>query len=410
MIIEIHNPNNLPTMDYRQVEPLQGNLKDLSKTNYNKLKNVLDKRGFTTPLFVWLDREDSLKAYLVDGHQRQRVMLGEEVEPYQVPYVEIVADDILDAKAQLLEITSQYGTITMEGFDEFIADLPEAEIIEAVNFDALPLLGQHEEPDTKEDDPPELQDEAISQLGEVYKLGKHRLMVGDATNMAHVAQLTTGDLADMIFTDPPYNVDYTGKTKDELKIENDKKSDQEYIEFLTASFTNMAEVSKAGASVYVCHADSQGLPTRLAFNDAGFYLAQCLIWNKQTMVMGRQDYHWKHEPILYGWKQGSGHQYYGGRQQVTVWDIDRPMASREHPTMKPIALIAKAIKNNSKEDDIILDVFAGSGSTLIAAEQLNRTAYVMELDPRYADVIRKRYWRLVNNDDETGWEEATKSE
>lgn len=402
----IHNPNNLPLIDYRECRPLQGNLKDLSEKNYNKLKGVLNKRGFTAPLFLWFPDGDFGQPYIMDGHGRQRVMMKEDMQPYEVPYVKIEAKDMLDAKAQLLELTSQYQKVTQEGFDEFVVDLPEAEIIEAVSFDALPFLGEQADPDVEEDEPPALEEVAVSKLHEVYQLGKHRVMCGDALHQPDLDKLMGDTLADMVFTDPPYNVDYTGKTEEKLKIGNDKQGDEEFYQFLADSFSNIALHSKGGASIYVCHSDSEGLNFRRAFKDAGFYMAQCIIWNKNVMVMGRQDYQWKHEPILYGWKIGAGHQYYGGRKQVTVWDIERPTQSREHPTMKPIALVAKALKNNSKEDDIILDSFLGSGSTLIAADQLGRVCYGTELDPHYVDVIRKRYWKLVNND-ETGWEAGT---
>ena len=402
MNITIHNPHNLPLVDYHLVKPLQGGLKDLTDKNYKKLKKVLERRGFTTPLFLWQDQEDY---WLLDGHQRVRVMQAEDAMPYEVPYVLIAADNIQDAKAQLLEITSQYGTITQEGFDEFVADLPETEVIEAVHFDALPFLGEKGDPDVEEDEPPALEEEAVSKRGELYQLGRHRVLCGDALDHKDVELVMNGVLADLVFTDPPYNVDYTGKTEEALKPVNDKQTDEEFYSFLLTSFINIANNSKGGASIYVCHSDSEGLNFRRAFKDAGFYMAQCVIWNKNVMVMGRQDYQWKHEPILYGWKVGGGHQYYGGRKQVTVWDIERPTQSRERPTMKPISLIAKAMKNNSKQDDIVLDTFLGSGSTLVAAEQLGRTCYGLELDPHYVDVIRKRYAKFIGRENE--WEEAT---
>ena len=199
-------------------------------------------------------------------------------------------------------------------------------------------------------------------------------------------------LADMIFTDPPYNVDYKGSAG---KIMNDNMTDDAFYCFLLDAFKNMAQKSKEGAPIYVCHADSEGLNFRAAFREAGWDLKQCIIWVKHHFVMGRQDYQWQHEPILYGWKPGAAHKFYGDRKQTTVWQIDRPMASREHPTMKPVALCAKAIENSSKAGDIVLDLFGGSGSTLIACEQLNRTCYMMELDPIYCDVIIKRWENLT---------------
>jgi DNA modification methylase len=240
----------------------------------------------------------------------------------------------------------------------------------------------------------------------------------------------------MIFTDPPYNVDYEGNNG--MKIKNDNMDDSAFYQFLYDAFVSMYTVMKEGGPIYVCHADSEGLNFRKAFKDAGFLLKQCLIWAKNSMVLGRQDYHWKHEPILYGWKPGAAHKWYGGRKQdtiiedqfnvkitqkdgkhfihiqngvhtlvlscdeyeieyasddsgTTLWRIEKPRKNADHPTMKPIALCARAIQNSSKPGDIVLDLFGGSGSTLIAAEQTGRRAYLMEIDPIYADVIVKRW-------------------
>ena len=231
-------------------------------------------------------------------------------------------------------------------------------------------------------------------------------MCGDSTDFGAVTDLMDGKLADMIFTDPPYNVAYEGKTKEALTIQNDEMGDKQFYEFLLAAHNNMAMVTKDGGAIYVCHADSEGLNFRNALVEAGFLLKQCLIWVKQSMVMGRQDYQWRHEPILYGWKDGGSHYFTDDRTQTTVWEIDRPSRNEEHPTMKPIELCARAIKNSSKKDDIVLDLFGGSGSTLIAAEQTGRTCYTMELGPNYADVIRKRYHKLVTGEYD-GWEAGT---
>jgi len=265
-------------------------------------------------------------------------------------------------------------------------------------------VGKWENEGIVEDEVPEVTENPVSKIGEVYQLGKHKLMCGDSTKIEDVEKLMGGVKADMVFTDPPYNVDYTGKTKDALKIDNDKFDAVDFLEFLKKAFNNMSTVVKSGASIYVCHADSEGINFRLAFTEAGFLLKQCIIWNKNSMVMGRQDYQWKHEPILYGWKDGGSHHWFGSRSEVTVWDIDRPTRSSEHPTMKPLALIAKAINNSSKSDDVILDLFLGSGSTLITCQQTNRICYGMEIDEKYCDVIRKRYAKFINSED---WESAT---
>lgn len=396
--MKVHNPSKLPTIDYRKVKPLQGNLKDLTEENYAKLKNVLEKDGFIVPLFLW-KRGDNY--YLIDGHQRHRVLTSEDYQPHEVPYVEIEAKDEADAKKKLLRISSQYGTITQEGYDEFSADLPEAELVETVNFDALKWSN---EPEVEEDEPPPVDDAnpAVSQLGEIYQLGKHRVACMDATESGSIKELMGGTLADMVFTDPPYGVDYEGKTKDKLKIENDQD---------TEVFAKTVErlMLKPGAPVYCCSpAGSSFRDFENAFADR-FYYSQTIIWVKDSMVLGHGDYHYQHEPIIYGWEKELAHKFYGDRSQTTVWEIDRPKSSKEHPTMKPIKLLAKAISNSSKEGDVVLDPFLGSGTTIIAAEETGRICYGVEIDPKYCDVIRKRYWKLVNNDNEGGWEDNTKA-
>lgn len=263
--------------------------------------------------------------------------------------------------------------------------------------------------EVEEDEAPELSTEpALSKLGEVYQLGVHRVMCGSATELGDVSELMNGALADLLHTDPPYNVDYTGRTKDALKIENDSKSNTEFRQFLVDAFTNAVLVMKEGASFYIFHADLEGYNFRGGAYDAGLQVRQCLMWVKNSMVMGRQDYQWQHEPILYGWKDGAGHSWYTDRKQTTVLNFERPTRSTEHPTMKPINICAYLVGNSSKKGDIVLDLFGGSGSTLIACEQLDRTCYMMELDPKYVDVIRKRYAKYVYPDRwESTWQELT---
>jgi site-specific DNA-methyltransferase (adenine-specific) len=201
-------------------------------------------------------------------------------------------------------------------------------------------------------------------------------------------------------TDPPYNVEYVGKTKDALTIQNDKQTDTQFRQFLKDAFSSADMVMKGGAVFYIWHADSEGFNFRGACADVSWKVRQCLIWNKSHMVMGRQDYHWKHEPCLYGWKDGDGHLWNSDRKQVTVLDFERPTKNKEHPTMKPLNLIAYQIGNNTKNDDLVLDLFLGSGSTLIAAQQTGRICHGMELDPRYCDVIIKRYCNLTGANEE----------
>lgn len=248
-----------------------------------------------------------------------------------------------------------------------------------------------------EDEVPE-EVETRCKKGDVWALGEHRLMCGDSTNYNDVAQLMDGELADLLITDPPYNVDYVGKTKDKLKIENDKMSDSNFREFLYDAFVNADTVMKPGAVFYIWHADSEGYNFRGACKDAGWQVRQCLIWNKNQMVMGRQDYQWKHEPCLYGWKDGASHLWAADRKQTTVIDFNKPQRNGEHPTMKPVGLFDYQIKNNTKGADVVLDLFGGSGTTLIACEQDGRKARLMELDPHYCDVIIKRWENLTGKE------------
>ena len=216
-------------------------------------------------------------------------------------------------------------------------------------------------------------------------------MCGNSTLIDDVEKLMQGNLADMLITDPPYNVDYTGKTKDALKIQNDSMEDSQFRQFLTDAFTAADSVMKPGAVFYIWHADSEGYNFRGACKDTGWQVRECLIWMKNSMVLGRQDYQWKHEPCLYGWKEGASHLWASDRKQTTILEFDKPTASKLHPTMKPIALFDYQIKNNTKGGDIVLDLFGGSGTTIMACEQNGRIAYSMELDPRYCDVIVKRW-------------------
>jgi site-specific DNA-methyltransferase (adenine-specific) len=244
---------------------------------------------------------------------------------------------------------------------------------------------------TDEDAVPETPEEPITKPGDIWILGKHRLMCGDSTSIDHLEKLCNGRQVDMWLTDPPYNVAYEGKTKDALTIKNDSMSDDTFRQFLRDAYTAADAVMKSGAVFYIWHADSEGYNFRGAAQDAGWKVRQCLIWKKSTMVMGRQDYHWKHEPCLYGWKEGAGHLWAADRKQTTILEFDKPSRNGEHPTMKPVALFEYQMLNNTKGGDIVLDSFGGSGTTLVAAEKNGRVAYLMELDPKYCDVIVKRW-------------------
>jgi site-specific DNA-methyltransferase (adenine-specific) len=244
---------------------------------------------------------------------------------------------------------------------------------------------------TDEDAVPDAPEEPKTKPGDIYQLGRHRLMCGDSTSIDAVEKLMDGQLADILITDPPYNVAYKGKTKDALTIKNDSMGDDQFRQFLRDAFTAADMVMKEGAVFYIWHADSEGYNFRGACKDSGWTVRQCLIWQKDTMVMGRQDYHWKHEPCLYGWKDGSAHLWASDRKQVTIIQCKRPKRNDIHPTMKPVELMEYQLLNNTKGHDIVLDLFGGSGSTMIAAEKQGRCARLMELDPKYCDVIVKRW-------------------
>lgn len=240
-----------------------------------------------------------------------------------------------------------------------------------------------------EDSVPEVPEEPKTKLGDIYKLGNHRLMCGDSTSIDAVEKLMDGQLADILITDPPYNVAYEGSNG--LKIKNDDMGDDQFRQFLRDAFVAADTVMKSGAVFYIWHADLEGYNFRGACNDTNWKVRQCLIWNKDSLVMGRQDYHWKHEPCLYGWKEGAGHLWATDRKQTTILEFKKPKRNDVHPTMKPVELIEYQLLNNTKGQDIVLDLFGGSGSTMIAAEKNGRTARLMELDPKYCDVIVKRW-------------------
>lgn len=369
---------------------------------YEKLKRSIETFGYVDPIIF-----NSRTCRVVGGHQRLIVLkdlgwnevdvsvvdLSEEQEKaLNIALNKISGEFDFPKLKDLLEELDENGfDLTLTGFDdweieELINPLEDEEEIEDDDFDVEEVLDNNQSP--------------ISQQGDIWILGKHRLMCGDSTNAEDVNRLMGDKKADLIVTDPPYNVAYKGKTKDSLTIKNDDMSNDEFYQFLFNVYSRLFEITKKGGSIYVFHADTEGVNFRKAMVDAGFKLSQCLVWVKQTMVMGRQDYHWQHEPILYGWKPGAPHSWYSDRKQTTVWKFDRPTKNDIHPTMKPIPLIAYPIKNSSKRNDIVVDLFGGSGSTLIACEQTGRINYSMELDEKYVDVIVQRYITLKNSNKE----------
>lgn len=389
---------NIQKINIEKLKAAEYNLrKDLKPEDeeYQKIKRSILEFGYVAPIIVNADMT------VIGGHQRLKVLkeLGyEEVE------CNIVDLDKTKEKALNIALNKITGEWDNSKLEELLAELKETDIdmdMTGFTFDEVDNILKDIE-GSKEDDFD--LDQALNEIeepttrpGDIWILGKNRLMCGDSTQKENVLRLMDKQEADMLLTDPPYNVDYEGKTVDALKIENDNMTSTEFYNFLLDSFRNMFEVTKCGSSVYVFHADTEGLNFRNAFNAVGFKLAQCLVWVKNTFVMGRQDYQWRHEPILYGWKEGAGHYFINDRKQSTVLEFDKPTRNAEHPTMKPIDLLVYLIKNSSKENDLILDLFGGSGSTLIAAEQVKRRCYTMELDPKYCDVIVKR-WELLTGE------------
>jgi DNA modification methylase len=242
----------------------------------------------------------------------------------------------------------------------------------------------------------ELKKPPITKLGDVWTLGRHRLVCGDSTKANTFDLLMAGAKANLVITDPPYNVNYEGNAG---KIKNDNMANDAFYSFLLSSFQNTEAVMADDASIYVFHADTEGLNFRRAFSDAGFYLSGCCIWKKQSLVLGRSPYQWQHEPVLYGWKKNGKHQWYTGRKETTIWEFDKPKKNGDHPTMKPIPLLAYPIMNSSMSNTLVLDPFGGSGSTLIACEQSDRSCYTIELDEKFCDVIVKRYIEQVGSTD-----------
>lgn len=360
--------------------------------------------GWTNPILV--DGENGIIA----GHGR--LMAARKLGHTKVPVIElkdmtetqkkayIIADNQLamnsgwDTSLLTLELTD----LQADGFD-----------LELLGFDTKELNALLEpeivEGLTDEDAVPDVPNEPKTKPGDIYELGNHRLMCGDSCNIEAVEALT-GGLVDILVTDPPYNVAYEGSNG--LKIQNDNMSDEKFRQFLADAFIAASAVMKPGAVFYIWHADIEGFNFRGACRDAGFQVRQCLIWNKDSLVMGRQDYHWKHEPCLYGWKDGAAHLWSADRKQTTIIECKKPKRNDIHPTMKPVELMEYQILNNTKGMDVVLDLFGGSGSTMIACEKLGRKACLMELDPKYCDVIVKRWEeftggkaKLLNSQDNT---------
>jgi site-specific DNA-methyltransferase (adenine-specific) len=370
--------------------PYAKNSRTHSPEQVGQIAASIKEFGFRNPILV-----DGVG--IIAGHGR--LMAAQKLGLDKVPTIDcsdmtesqkkayIIADNKLALNAEwdnaMLSIELQ--DLEDEGFDLTLTGFDDKEL------DALLNVIEGTDGLTDEDAVPETPIEPKTKLGDIYILGNHRLMCGDSCSVTDMDKLVNDRQVDMWLTDPPYNVAYEGKTKDALTIQNDSMSNDGFRQFLRDAYVTADTVMKAGAVFYIWHADSEGYNFRGAAHDAGWKVRQCLIWKKSTMVMGRQDYHWKHEPCLYGWKEGAGHLWATDRKQTTILEFDKPNRNKEHPTMKPVALFEYQMLNNTKGGDIILDSFGGSGTTMLAAEKNGRIAYVMELDPKYCDVIVKRW-------------------
>ncbi len=362
---------------------------------YEKIKNSILEFGYVEPIIVNYDMT------VIGGHQRLTVL--KDLGYTEVQCVEVHIEDENKVKALNIALNKITGAWNEQLLADLIVDLQAANFnTDFTGFEAPEieqLFSKVHNKDIKEDDfdvEAELQKPTMSQAGDVWLLGRHRLVCGDSTLPETYTKLMDGKRANLVLTDPPYNVDVEETAG---KIKNDNMPDEDFYKFLFAMFVNVEQNMERDASIYVFHADSKGLIFRQAFHDAGFYLSGCCIWKKNALVLGHSPYQWQHEPCLFGWKLGGKHQWYSDRKQTTIWEYDRPKSSKEHPTMKPVALMAYPIQNSCMSNCIVLDPFLGSGSTLIACEETNRICYGIELDEKFADVIVRRYIEKVGSSD-----------
>ena len=389
-------------LETKNLIPYAKNSRTHSDTQVAQIAGSIKEFGFNNPVLI--DEDNGIIA----GHGR--VLAAQKLGLQAVPCIRLAHLSETQRKAYVI---ADNRLALNAGWDDSMLMLELQELkAEDFNLDLLgfeaeelnALLNPIKETEglTDEDAVPEVPEEPKTKPGDIYQLGRHRLMCGDSTSIDAVEKLMDGQLADILITDPPYNVALgmnespeeakkRNRRTDGLTVMNDEMSDEQFRQFLRDAFVAADMVMKAGAVFYIWHADSEGYNFRGACKDANWKVRQCLIWNKDTMVMGRQDYHWKHEPCLYGWKDGAGHLWATDRKQVTIIECKRPKRNDVHPTMKPVELIEYQLLNNTKGQDIVLDLFGGSGSTMIAAEKNGRTARLMELDPKYCDVIVKRW-------------------
>ena len=373
--------------------PYINNARTHSSSQIQKLRSSLREFGFINPVII------DCEYNIIAGHGR--IMAAKEENIKEVPCV--FAEHLTDAQKKAYILADNRMALDA-GWDEELLAIELAEL-EGFDFD-LSLTGFDEkelssifdkDKDIEDDDfdvEEELKKPQVSKQGDLWLLGKHRLYCGDSTKSESYDKLMNGVKANLVVTDPPYNVNYEGSAG---KIKNDNMDNSSFFEFLLAAFSNLAPNMTDDSSIYVFHADTEGLNFRKAFAETGFYLSGTCIWKKQSIVLGRSPYQWQHEPVLFGWKKKGKHQWYTGRKESTIWEFDKPKKNGDHPTMKPIPLLAYPIKNSSMANAVVLDPFGGSGSTLIACEQLDRICHTIELDEKFCDVIVKRYIEQVGS-------------
>ena len=395
---------NQPTMEIKELP-----LKELKPAAYNprkklkkgdkeyeKIKQSLLKFGYVDPIIV---NEDLT---VIGGHQRLTVLKDLDYETAKCVIVDLPKEDEKALNIALNKITGQWDEALLA---DLLLDLQESDFnLDLTGFeppeidDILSNVHDKKLSEDEFDVEEELKKPTVSRRGDIWQLGKHRVICGDSTKAETYKQLLDDRKANLVVTDPPYNVDVEETAG---KILNDNMSDGDFYQFLLSMFTQVENHMEDDASIYVFHADTEGLNFRKAFKDAGFYLSGCCIWKKNSLVLGRSPYQWQHEPCLYGWKKKGKHQWFSDRKQTTIWEYDRPKSSKDHPTMKPIQLMAYPIQNSSMRGTIVLDPFLGSGSTLIAADQTGRVCYGIELDEKFVDVIVKRYIEVTGDTEVT---------
>ena len=395
---------NQPTMEIKELS-----LKELKPAAYNprkklkkgdkeyeKIKQSLLKFGYVDPIIV---NEDLT---VIGGHQRLTVLKDLDYETAKCVIVDLPKEDEKALNIALNKITGQWDEALLA---DLLLDLQESDFnLDLTGFeppeidDILSNVHDKELSEDEFDVEEELKKPTLSRHGDIWQLGKHRVICDDSTKAETYKQLLDNRKANLVVTDPPYNVDVEETAG---KILNDNMSDGDFYQFLLSMFTQVENHMEDDASIYVFHADTEGLNFRKAFKEAGFYLSGCCIWKKNSLVLGRSPYQWQHEPCLYGWKKKGKHQWFSDRKQTTIWEYDRPKSSKDHPTMKPIQLMAYPIQNSSMRGTVVLDPFLGSGSTLIAADQTGRVCYGIELDEKFVDVIVKRYIEVTGDTEVT---------